>query len=149
MTTYNKTTPEIKLRKKNGLMKTAKIQTSKDAEIFFREIFDETSLEVREQLMFIFLNNENNTVGYYLVSVGGITATLCDVRLLFRAAIECGATSLILAHNHPSGTLTPSEQDKILTQKVKNGGLHLDIRLLDHIILTADSYTSMGDEGLI
>lgn len=147
MKTYAKETPEIRLRKKNGLLKTCKVTSSEDAEVFFREIFDQTQIEVREQMMAIFLNSANNTVGYYLVSIGGIAATLCDPRLVFRAAIENGATSMIVAHNHPTGNLTPSDQDKQLTRKLVEGGRILDIKVLDHIILTAQSYFSFADEG--
>jgi len=149
MKTYSKTTPEIKLRKKNGQMLSAQIKSSADAAKYFREIFDTEQLEVREQSMAIFLNNANNTVGFYLVSIGGMTATVIDPRTVFRAALECGATSFIMAHNHPSGQLKASEPDKAITEKLKQGGQILEIRLLDHIILTADSYLSMADEGLI
>jgi len=149
MKTYSKTTPEIKLRKKNGQMLSAQIKSSADAANYFREIFDTEQLEVREQAMAIFLNNANNTVGFYLVSIGGMTGTVIDPRTVFRAALECGATSFIMAHNHPSGQLKASEPDKAITEKLKQGGKILEIRLLDHIILTADSYLSMADEGLM
>jgi DNA repair protein RadC len=149
MKTYTKTTPEIKLKKKNGQFLAAKISTSTDAAQYFRAIFDFEQLEIREQAMAIFLNSANNTIGYYLVSIGGITATIIDPRLIFRAAIESGATAIILAHNHPTGSLIVSDADKKITQKIKEGGNILDIRLLDHIILTANSFTSMADEGLI
>lgn len=149
MKTYAKETPEIKLRKKNGQMLAAQIKTSLEAATYFREIFDAEQLEVREQAMAIFLNNANNTVGYYLVSIGGMTATVIDPRTIFRAALECGATSFIMAHNHPSGQLKASDADITITQKLKQGGQILEIRLLDHIILTADNYISMADEGLI
>lgn len=149
MKTYAKETPEIRLRKKNGQMLTAQIKTSKDAAIYFREIFDADQLEVREQAMAIFLNQANNTCGYYLVSIGGMTATVIDPRTIFRAALECGATSFILAHNHPSGQTQPSEPDKAITKKLKEGGKLLEIHLLDHLILTSTTYTSMTDEGLI
>jgi DNA repair protein RadC len=149
MKTYSKTTPEIKLKKKNGQILAAQIKTSKDAADYFRALFDAEQLEVREQAMAIYLNSANNTIGYYLVSIGGISATLMDTRLVMRAGIECGATSLILCHNHPSGQLKVSEADKSITKKVKEAGNILDIRLLDHIILTADNYTSMADDGEI
>jgi len=78
-----------------------------------------------------------------------MTGTVIDPRTVFRAALECGATSFIMAHNHPSGQLKASEPDKAITEKLKQGGQILEIRLLDHIILTADSYLSMADEGLM
>lgn len=149
MKTYKKETPEVILKKKNGQVLSAQIKSSKDAEIYFRQIFDSEQLETREQCMAIFLNQANNTVGYFLVSVGGMTSTIIDPRLIFRAALECGATSFILAHNHPSGQTHPSEADKAITRKLKMGGEFLDIRILDHLILTATTYTSMTEEGLI
>lgn len=78
-----------------------------------------------------------------------MTATVIDPRTIFRAALECGATSFILAHNHPSGQTQPSEPDKAITKKLKEGGKLLEIHLLDHLILTSTTYTSMTDEGLI
>ncbi len=149
MSTYNENVPEIKLRKKNGNSIEAKIKGPKDAERFFRSVFDNEELEVREQCMAVFLNQDHTTIGYFLVSVGGITATIVDQRLLFRAAIECGATSVILAHNHPSGSLVPSDHDLDLTKKLYNGGEILGIKLLDHIILTASEFFSMADENIM
>jgi DNA repair protein RadC len=149
MDTYKNETPEIKLRKKNGQLISTKITSAKAAERFFREIFDAEQLDVREQAMAVFLDASNQTIGYFLVSVGGITATIIDQRLLFRAAIECGATSFLLAHNHPSGSLEPSDNDIELTKKLVSGGKILGIKFLDHLILTTNRYTSLNDEGLI
>jgi DNA repair protein RadC len=79
---------------------------------------------------------------------GGITGTLVDVRLVFKTAIELGATALIVCHNHPSGNLTPSEADKKLTQKLKIAGQNLDILVLDHLIISENGYFSFNDQGL-
>jgi DNA repair protein RadC len=83
------------------------------------------------------------------LSKGGITGTLVDVRLVLKNALEVGATGLILAHNHPSGTLKPSEADKSLTNKLKMASESLDIKVLDHLIVTEKAYFSFADEGLI
>ena len=82
------------------------------------------------------------------LSVGGITHTVVDIRLLLKTALEQGAVSMILIHNHPSGSLTPSKEDIQLTQKVKEAGQLLDIRLLDHVIITEKNYRSLAEEGL-
>lgn len=82
------------------------------------------------------------------MSKGGITGTLVDVRLVLKNAIELGATGLILIHNHPSGTLKPSKADKTLTQKLKLAGESLDIKVLDHLIVTENAYFSFADENL-
>ena len=83
------------------------------------------------------------------LSKGGITGTLVDVRLALKKALELGATSIILCHNHPSGNLNPSSADKQLTQKLKAAGESLDIKILDHLIVTERSYFSFADEGLL
>ena len=83
------------------------------------------------------------------LSKGGITGTLVDVRLVLKNALEVGATGIILAHNHPSGTLKPSEADKQITAKIKTAGTALDIKLLDHLIITEQAYVSFADEGLL
>jgi DNA repair protein RadC len=96
------------------------------------------------------LNNSNKVKGIFEVSTGGITGTLVDVRILFAVILKSLSTSIILAHNHPSGNLKPSEADKQLTQKIKNAGGFLDVKLLDHLIIIPDGdYFSFADEGLL
>lgn len=102
-----------------------------------------------EEFYVIYLNNSNKVIAQLQLSKGGITGTLVDVRLALKKALELGATSIILAHNHPSGNLSPSNADKQLTQKLKTAGESLDIKILDHIIVTEKSYFSFADEGLI
>jgi len=84
-----------------------------------------------------------------VLSMGGITGTVADIRLLFSVALNSLATSVIMSHNHPSGNLNPSQQDKDLTRKVQDAGKLMDIQLLDHVIITRESYYSFADEGLI
>ncbi|UCE95067.1 MAG: DNA repair protein RadC [Flavobacteriaceae bacterium] len=100
-----------------------------------------------EEFWILLLNNSNTLIHKWRLSKGGITATLVDVRLIYKKALEFGATSIILCHNHPSGNLRPSKADVNLTRKVKNGGGILDIQILDHIIITERSYFSFADEG--
>ncbi|TDN93469.1 DNA repair protein RadC [Salegentibacter sp. 24] len=102
-----------------------------------------------EEFWIIYLNNSNKIIEQLQLSKGGITGTLVDVRITLRKALEVGATSLILAHNHPSGTLKPSEADKQLTQKLKAAAQSLDIKVLDHLIVTEKSYFSFADEGVL
>ena len=83
------------------------------------------------------------------LSKGGITGTLVDIRLALKKALEVGATGIILVHNHPSGTLKPSEADKQLTKKLKTAGESLDIKVLDHVIITEKSYFSFADENVL
>lgn len=102
-----------------------------------------------EEFWIVYLNNSNKVIDRYQLSKGGITGTLVDVRLALKMALELGATSIILAHNHPSGNLNPSNSDKQLTQKLKTAGESLDIKVLDHVIVTDKSYFSFADEGLL
>jgi len=102
-----------------------------------------------EEFWIIYLNNSNKVFEQLQLSKGGITGTLVDVRITLRKALEVGATSIILAHNHPSGTLKPSEADKQLTQKLKTAAQSLDIKVLDHLIVTEKSYFSFADEGVL
>lgn len=102
-----------------------------------------------EEFWIIYLNNYNKVIDRFQLSKGGITGTLVDVRLALKKALELGATSIILVHNHPSGNLNPSTSDKQLTQKLKIAGESLDIKVLDHVIVTEKSYFSFADEGLL
>ncbi|RKE90971.1 RadC family protein [Ichthyenterobacterium magnum] len=102
-----------------------------------------------EEFWIIYLNNSNKVIQKNQLSKGGITGTLVDVRLVLKNALEVGATGLILAHNHPSGTLKPSAADKQITNKLKNAGENLDIKVLDHLIITEKAYFSFADENLL
>lgn len=101
-----------------------------------------------EEFWIIYLNNSNKVISKSQLSKGGITGTLVDVRIVFKTALEMGATALILCHNHPSGTLIPSEADKQITKKLKLAGDSLEIKVLDHLIVTESSYFSFADEGI-
>lgn len=102
-----------------------------------------------EEFWIVYVNNSNKVIQKQLLSKGGITGTLVDVRLVLKNALEFGATGLILAHNHPSGTLKPSEADQQLTKKLKNAAESLDIKVLDHLIITEKAYFSFADENLL
>ncbi len=102
-----------------------------------------------EEFWVLFLNNSNTVLSKQQLSKGGITGTLVDIRLLMKKALEIGAIALIVCHNHPSGTLKISEADKQITAKIKTAGEALDIKLLDHLIITELAYTSFADEGVL
>ena len=101
-----------------------------------------------EEFWIIYLNNSNKVIAKSQLSKGGITGTLVDVRIVFKTALEMGATALILCHNHPSGALMPSDADKHITRKLKLAGDSLEIKVLDHLIVTETSYFSFADEGI-
>ena len=102
-----------------------------------------------EEFWILLLNNANKLKYKWQLSIGGITATLVDVRLIYKKALEMGATSIILCHNHPSGNLKPSQSDIMLTKKVIKGASLLDVKILDHVIITETSFYSFADEGCL
>lgn len=129
--------------------KRAKITSSKDSYEYIRKFWG-TDIEILESFYILMLNNANNTLGYVKLSSGGITGTLVDIRLLAKFALDSLACAVIIAHNHPSGTLKPSQADKAITKKIKDGLELLDIKLLDHIIITPDNgYYSFADESIL
>jgi DNA repair protein RadC len=102
-----------------------------------------------EEFWVLFLNNSNTVINMVQLSKGGLTGTVVDIRMLFKKAMELLSVAIIVCHNHPSGKLTPSEADKKLTQKIKVAGETLDIKLLDHLIITEKDYLSFADEGIL
>ncbi|SFC55075.1 DNA repair protein RadC [Zunongwangia mangrovi] len=132
-------------RLENALERT-KITSSRSVFELMQPIIGELP---HEEFWIIYLNNSNKVIDKLQLSKGGITGTLVDVRLTLKKALELEAVSLILAHNHPSGTLKPSMADKNLTQKLKTASESLDIKVLDHIIVTEMSYFSFADEAIL
>ena len=102
-----------------------------------------------EEFWIVYLNNSNKVITKTQLSKGGITGTVVDIRIVFKMALEIGATSIVLCHNHPSGSLKPSEADKQITQKLKRAGESLEITILDHVIITETSYFSFVDQGIL
>ncbi|HQA74497.1 DNA repair protein RadC [Flavobacterium sp.] len=101
-----------------------------------------------EEFWVLYLNNSNKVIYKEQLSKGGITGTVVDVRLIYKTALEQNATSIILSHNHPSGKLQASDADLQITKKLKAAGEQLDIKVLDHIIITENGYLSFQDEGI-
>ena len=123
-----------------------KITSSKEVFSIMQPIIGELQ---HEEFWIIFLNNSNKVLYKEQSSKGGLTGTLVDLRLVFKKAIELYATAIILCHNHPSGKLQPSNADKLITSKLKNAGETLDIKVLDHLIITENAYFSFADENLM
>lgn len=121
-----------------------KITSSKSVFNIMQPILGELQ---HEEFWILYLNNSNKILLKTQMSKGGINGTLVDTRLVFKKAIELSATSVILVHNHPSGTLIPSNADKMLTQKILEAGKTLDIKVLDHVIITEKSYFSFADSN--
>jgi DNA repair protein RadC len=124
-----------------------KVKCSDDICRLLKEhVFDAETIEYRETLKVILLNCAGGVLGFHTISEGGTTESIADVKVIFQVALLANAHSIILAHNHPSGTLHPSYADDLLTEKVKQCCRLMDIKLLDHLIVTAESYYSYADE---
>lgn len=144
---YKNTIPEIQLKYKSGEVLSKTILSSKDSFELFMKFYDEDVFELTESVIVIYLNSANRAIGWMRHTTGGIWSSIVDPRLIFVAALKCRATGIIISHNHPSGQLRPSNEDNRFTKKLKEGGLFLDIRLIDHIIATSQGYYSYADEG--
>jgi DNA repair protein RadC len=125
------------------------IKSSKDAYNIFMNVWDENRIGFQEEFKVLLLNQGNQVIGVYNASIGGITGTVADPRLIIAAAIKGLSVSLVLGHNHPSGSLKPSRADEELTKKIKEAARFLDIKVLDHLIVTTEGYFSFADEGLL
>lgn len=133
-------------RRAEEALERRKIASSRNAYELLQPILGDLH---HEEFWIVFLNNFNKVLHKYQLSKGGITGTLVDVRLVLKMALEVGATGLILAHNHPSGNLKPSEADKNLTSKLQQAAQSLDIKVLDHLIITDKKYFSFADQNLM
>lgn len=112
-----------------------------------RSLFPPGELELQEHMIVLYLNNANHVIGYYKHSKGGITSTLVDIRIILGAALKCLAVKVIIAHNHPSGNIEPSDADYLITKKLNDALKGMDIELMDSFIITKDGYTSLANRG--
>ncbi|WP_339704569.1 JAB domain-containing protein [Algoriphagus aquimarinus] len=115
-------------------------------EVLF-SFWDKDTLELAEHFQVMLLSRANRVLGICTISKGGTAGTVVDAKLVFATALKGAAQSIVISHNHPSGNLMPSEQDKRLTRRLVEIGKALDLPVLDHIILTIDGYYSFADEG--
>ena len=122
------------------------VRTSRDIAEYLRALIKDFSYEV---FAVLFLNKSNKINHFEVLSKGGITGTVADPRIILKKALEVNSTSLVLCHNHPSGSLKPSRADEELTKKIREAAGYLDIAVLDHIIVSEEGYYSFADEGLI
>ncbi len=125
-----------------------KITCSAHSSDFIRKFYSD-DLGIFESFFILLLNRQNVTTGYAKISQGGVAGTVVDIKIIAKYAVDFLASGVILAHNHPSGNLTPSQADIDITNKTKSALQLLDINVLDHIILTEDSYYSFADKGLM
>ena len=142
-------TNEIRVRYRRTKFDGPRITSPEDAFDYFTQCWPR-DMTVRESFIMMMLDAGKKVIGHYLVSVGGKTATVVDTALVYGVALKCMAHSIVVAHNHPSGSLSPSHADIQLTRRMSEAGRLLGVNLEDHIIMTPDgSYTSMATKGLI
>lgn len=135
-------------RRRQGLVSREKAVVTSSREV---ASYLQTSLRDYKHEVFgvVFLNRSNKVNHFQIISEGGITGTIADPRIILKKALEEDAVSLILCHNHPSGSLRPSKADEDLTYKIKEAAKYFDIKVIDHLIVSDDGYYSFADEGLI
>jgi DNA repair protein RadC len=138
---------ELGRRRKDTVdKKLQKISSSKDVDLVLRPELEDLA---HEEFWILLLNRANFVIGKQFISKGGQSGTVVDPKIIFKIAMEQNAAAIILAHNHPSGNLKPSKADLIITQKLIDAGLLLELPILDHLILTNHSFFSFGDAGLM
>ncbi len=135
-----------KRRKEAEVFNKNKITGSKDAADFFSPMLGDLN---HEEFWVMLLNRGNKIIDTFMVSQGGISGTVIDVRLILKKALEKMASSIILCHNHPSGTMQASDADIKITRKIKNAAEIMDIAVLDHLIIGQNNYLSFADEGML
>ncbi len=141
---------EIIYKVKQKASERPRIKGSRNASEIFCSVYDPNKIAHKEFFYAMYLNNANAVLSVMKVSEGSINGTICDPIIILQAAIKLNAQAIILSHNHPSGNLTPSEADKKITQKIKQGAELFSIRIHDHIIINAENeYFSFADDGLI
>ncbi len=125
-----------------------KVQCSNDAKDILLPFYNADTLACQEEFLLLLLNRSNKPLGVVPISKGGISGTIVDIKLIMSVALKSLASGIILSHNHPSGNLDPSEEDIKITQRIKSACELLDIKLLDHIIMSpTKDYTSFADKG--
>jgi len=143
------TASEISVTFKPGLMNPENISTDWDAYRLFLSIWDVGMLSLQEQFVVAFLNSRQQVIGWRVLNIGSMETCVIDIRLLVSLALHCMASYAILAHNHPSGILQASLNDRLTTMKIKKALRLIDVQLFDHLIISADGYISMRMEDLL
>lgn len=149
MKTYKSPLPEISLKFTNTNHNKSKITKSTDAYKTLLALYDPDTIEYIETAIVLFLNRANNTIGWFKISNGGTACAIVDSKVLYATALKSGASAYILSHNHPSGNLYPSEPDIKLTNELNQIGKLLDLKMLDHLIITPEGFYSFADQGLL
>ncbi len=140
---------DIVYRNKKKMSEQPRINTSDKAYKAFADAWDMDKIELQEQFKVMFLDRKNSCLGISTIATGGLSECLVDLRLAFATALKARASSIIIAHNHPSGNMSESEGDKVLTRKFAEAGKLLNIPVLDHLVVSKEGYTSFNDKGIM
>lgn len=143
------TITEVELIYRNKIKKSdrPKVKTSRDAYNLFIQSWDHNKIDLLEEFKILLLDRNNACMGISNIAQGGVSACIVDPKIIFSTALKAKASGIILAHNHPSGNLNPSQNDLDLTAKLSSGAKLLEMAILDHLIVTDFGYHSMSDEG--
>lgn len=140
---------ELVYRNKAKVSERPEVRISDDAYELLMKSWDMDKIELQEQFRVMLLDRKNSCIGVSTIATGGMVDCLVDAKLVFATALKAGASSIILAHNHPSGNCKPSPSDKSLTERFAAAGKLLEIAVLDHLIVSKEGFTSFADNGLI
>lgn len=147
----NNIVSEVELTYKNNVPynQRQKISNSQGAYEILTNLFPENTMDYRETFIVLYLNRANQVLGYSVISQGGTSSTTVDIKMVIQTALLANASCIMLAHNHPSGNLHPSSDDNKITNRIIEAARLFDITVLDHIIITNESYYSFTDNGNI
>ena len=147
----NNIVSEVELSYKNRVPYSQRQKVTNSSSVYevLRNIFPSETIDYRETFIVLYLNKAHQILGYSVVAEGGISQVAVDVKMIMQGALLANASVIILAHNHPSGNLNPSLEDRKLTEQVAEASKLFEIRVLDHLIVTSESFYSLSDNGYI
>lgn len=144
--TYKSTISEYSLKYTKSQIQKTKVTTSESASNVIRKFYFD-DINIYESFFILLLNRANNTTGFAKISQGGTAGTVVDIKIIAKYAVESLSSAVIICHNHPSGNKQPSDADLNITRRIKDALLLLDIKLIDHIIITENDFYSFADNG--
>lgn len=148
-TLFNVAEIEISYKPKYKPSERPQISRSEQAYEILIQHWGHDRIEFLEEFKILLLNRRNRVLGLVNISSGGVSGTIADPKVIFAIALKTGSSGIILAHNHPSSEVDPSSEDRNLTDKLKAGAKLLDLKILDHLIISPDRFYSFADEGIL
>jgi DNA repair protein RadC len=140
---------EIKVSYSNTNLERIKVTNSQILYSLVLKQWNLDLIEFQEEVKIILLNRAQIVLGIYKLSKGGVSGTVVDIKIILGIALKCNASNIVIVHNHPSGSLEPSQPDKLITQRLKEASKILDLNLLDHLIIAKEGYYSFSDNGIL